>query len=1233
MALTRQVSDYKDSVKAATVGANINLAAAPNTLDGVSLSVGDRILVKDQTPNTLNGIYRITTLGTGSNGLWTRTGDFNDWRTITSGALTFVEQGAISGNIFYYIPGGEPNVTVGSTAITFANLYTLIDTTAPLQSVTNYGNITTNPITAASFTTNSGGQHIGYLTGAIGANTPNTIVATSVTTSSGGQLTGYLTGAIGANTANTGNFTTITTSGSGGNITGTNTGYIISGYLVANNNVYGNSYLWYNNNAPLATTITGTYSNSNVASYLPTFNGNLTASTVTLSGAANSYGSGQGALQIAGGFYAGGDSFIAGNLVVANLTSLGSTSLVANAPLLYLEASGISTYNYEIGFYSHKYDAVEGYNHTGLVRNHIDNAWYLFSNIRTEPGLTVDLSNANIVYDTIKVGNAIVYGNIVGGYFTGAIGANTPNTGTFTTVTATTAIHGTISANSFTGYFTGAIGANTANTGNFTTVVAASGTNSTSSTTGALVVNGGAGISGNLYVASTVVLGTPLTYTPANGFLQIGSNINNYVQVAIQNANNGTNASTDIAAVANNGSDNDTYVDMGITSSTYNQAPYNLYGANDGYLIVSGNTTTQGGNLILNTYTAKDIVFATGGTLKGNEIGRFRANTNSFVISSGTNSTSISTGALQVVGGAGISGNLYVGSNIYVGGTAVGKFYTGNTAPSGPNLGDRWYQGNADILFEYIQDAANNKFWLDLTSNPSSYGNLTVANTLTLNGTTNNNGTINLGSTSQVTLTGGSSGYVLSTNGSGALSWIPVSATSGGANTMVQFNNGGVTAGTTYLQYNLTSGNLVSNSTTTSTSTTTGALVLAGGLGVGGNIYASNLNLISTTASAITTVLTRGSDVNFQLSAQNGSSSNATGAETARFGINYSGIGWDSFIQFIRGGSSQNGALALWAANTPVANVASTSIYPVSNNSITLGTASGQYFSAIYANNYNGSNFNGINVVTTGNIYSGGNIVAASGTTSTSTTTGALVVTGGAGIGGNIFSGGYITANGSFSETTTVPGAYIGNVNSTPRIALVNGNSSVTWEIDNSLGSFRIFNPNNLRLTIDYFGNLFLPGAMSITNTSVSTSTTTGAFTVSGGAGIAGALYVGNIVTTNGIFYPNGATAGGGGGGSGTPGGANTMIQFNDAGTFSGATYIQYNKTSGNLVSNSTTQSTSTTTGALVVNGGIGINANAYVGGNIYTQQRQGFTYSGNNTSVAYTYYNATTGSLDTVFG
>ena len=183
-----------------------------------------------------------------------------------------------------------------------------------------------------------------------------------------------------------------------------------------------------------------------------------------------------------------------------------------------------------------------------------------------------------------------------------------------------------------------------------------------SSTTGALIVpNGGAGIAGNTSVGGSLFVGTALKYTPANGLVQVGYNVNNYSQFAIQNASNGNNASTDIAAVADNGSDNDTYIDMGITGSGYNQSQYSLYKPNDGYIVVAGNLFTRGGNLILNTYNANDIIFATGGTTKQFEVARITSGNVLIVKSINNASPGANVGAFQVWGGESISGNSYIG--------------------------------------------------------------------------------------------------------------------------------------------------------------------------------------------------------------------------------------------------------------------------------------------------------------------------------------------------------------------------------------------------------------------------------------------------------------------------------------------------------------------------------------------------------------------------------------------
>ena len=75
-----------------------------------------------------------------------------------------------------------------------------------------------------------------------------------------------------------------------------------------------------------------------------------------------------------------------------------------------------------------------------------------------------------------------------------------------------------------------------------------------------------------------------------------------YVQIYIHNDNAGSSASSDLAAYPDNGTDASGYIDMGITSSTYSDATFPIYGANEGYIIMSapsGSSTT--GNLVYAT--------------------------------------------------------------------------------------------------------------------------------------------------------------------------------------------------------------------------------------------------------------------------------------------------------------------------------------------------------------------------------------------------------------------------------------------------------------------------------------------------------------------------------------------------------------------------------------------------------------------------------------------------------
>ena len=104
--------DVKGSVRAATT-ANITLSNT-QTVDGVALSVGDRVLVKDQSTGSQNGIYVV------ASGSWTRAtdADNNPGGEVTSGMFCFVEEGTVNADCGFVLTTNDP-ITLGTTALSF----------------------------------------------------------------------------------------------------------------------------------------------------------------------------------------------------------------------------------------------------------------------------------------------------------------------------------------------------------------------------------------------------------------------------------------------------------------------------------------------------------------------------------------------------------------------------------------------------------------------------------------------------------------------------------------------------------------------------------------------------------------------------------------------------------------------------------------------------------------------------------------------------------------------------------------------------------------------------------------------------------------------------------------------------------------------------------------------------------------------------------------------------------
>ena len=104
---------YNNGAGTITAGSNGALS-----IDGVTPSASDRILLKDQTDATENGLYLVTTVGDGSTAyVLTRTPDADAAAEITGGAFVFVEQGtANADNGYVFTHNGTP--TLGTTDIT-----------------------------------------------------------------------------------------------------------------------------------------------------------------------------------------------------------------------------------------------------------------------------------------------------------------------------------------------------------------------------------------------------------------------------------------------------------------------------------------------------------------------------------------------------------------------------------------------------------------------------------------------------------------------------------------------------------------------------------------------------------------------------------------------------------------------------------------------------------------------------------------------------------------------------------------------------------------------------------------------------------------------------------------------------------------------------------------------------------------------------------------------------------
>lgn len=324
--------------------------------------------------------------------------------------------------------------------------------------------------------------------------------------------------------------------------------------------------------------------------------------------------------------------------------------------------------------------------------------------------------------------------------------------------------------------------------------------------------------------------------------------------------------------------------------------------ANTGALQVNGGTSLNG-----NVYIPTGSTIYVGGSPVATSAATFTGGTVPLdvILASTTNSTSYSTGALTLAGGAGIAGNVFTNKGITANGPIVGTSLTGTTLGGTLTTAS---QPNITAL--------------------GTLGNLAVTNTLTVSGgitTSTLTAATSISTTGQITASGGISGTLLSGN--------QPNLTVGGQFRAVSINNTPIG--------NATPSTGAFTTVTANTINATDAIV-TGNLYVAGNTVTVNSTSLST----------KDLELIVASNAATAAAANGAGLMTpySGFTFNSTNTTWSSNVGIT---PSANGTLTLgslanqWGTVFGTTYYASGSILPTANVSVNIGSSS-LWFNNIY---------------------------------------------------------------------------------------------------------------------------------------------------------------------------------------------------------------------------------------------------------------------------------------------